>query len=433
MLAGPPVLAAFREDVATLHRLAREVVATAAVPPNAEIARGVNMTGHTLHQPGGSASYPAFWVRDAAMMLGADLISADEIEGWIRVIAATQPGPDGLKLQHGLQVPGYSIPDHVNGNGKPVWFPGTYADGDDQGTGLYGSLPPADDAFYFIQMVREHWRLAGRPGILTTRVATGWGTHAVIEVCDRAFAAVAVDPASGIVVCEAAPDRTRVDWGFCDSVRKTGLVLFPTLLRQRAARELAEMHEALGEAGPAESYRRIADQLRESVARVFLQATSDGEALLLSATGLGRKYDIWGSSFALAEHLLPDAAQASVGRGLRALYQKGGVVVDGQVRAMPPDGPFGGFWEQAASRPGEYQNGGYWGTMSGWLIVALRQVDPPAADHVLHELVASVVRESREGAPWEWINPALKASVNPRYCATVALPYTTLRRAGLAE
>jgi hypothetical protein len=420
-------------DATALRQLAQATVASAEVKPGAKISRGSNTTGRVLHLPGGSGSYPAFWIRDAAMMLGGDLIPADEIEGWIRVIAATQPGPQGLSLQHGLFVPAYSIPDHVNVNGKAVWFPGTYADGDDQGDGQYGHLPPADDAFYFVQMVREHLRLTSKPDLLATRVPTAGGAHSVMEICDRAFESVAVDPATGIVICDATPGRTRVDWGFCDSVRKTGLALVPTILRFRAAGELADMHEALGEPTMAAAYQRTAAQLREAVAKTFLRKIAGDEALLISATGLGCKYDVWGSALAVAEGILPAKEETAVCRGLLSLYKTGGIVAEGQVRAMPPSGPLGGFWEQAATPPGHYQNGAYWGTMSGWLIVALHQVEPTAAQAVLHELVASVTRDRPAGAPWEWVNPALGLQRNPLYCATVALPYTTLRRCGLVK
>ena len=418
-------------NLATLQQLARETVATAEVKPGVGIANGVNTTGYVLRLPGGGGIYPAFWVRDAAMMLGGGLISAAEIEGWIRVIAAVQPGPRGISLKRGLFVPGYSIPDHVNVNGRAVWYPGTYADGDDQGNGQYGFLPPADDAFYFIQMVREHLNLTGKPDILRTRLATGWGTHRVMEICDRAFESVAVDSATGIVACDEAEGRARVDWGFCDSVRKTGLALFPTLLRYRAASDLAFMHDALGENEPAEAYRRMATQLRDSVTRTFLRKISDDEAMLISATGLGQKDDVWGSSFAVAEGILPGKAEDAVCRGLLALYRGGGIVADGQVRALPAGGPFGGYWEQSSSPQGHYQNGGYWGTMTGWLAVALHRVDSPAAREVVHDLVAGIAAQRLDGAPWEWINPALNRRQNPLYCATVALPHATLRRSGL--
>jgi len=418
---------------AALRQLARETVATAAVKPGEQISTGINTTGRVLHLPGGSGHYPAFWVRDAAMMLGEDFIPAEEIEGWIRLIASTQPGPQGISLAHGLSVPGFSIPDHINVNGKPVWFPGTYSDTADQGDGQYGFLPPADDAFYFVQMVWEHFQLTGTPKLLRTPVPTGWGEHPVLEICEQAFASVAVDPATGIVLSDEAPGRTRVDWGFCDSVRKAGRLLFPTILRYRAANDLASLHEAVGRSDAAARYRQIATQLRLSVAKAFLRTTGENSAMLLSATTLGRKDDVWGSSFAVAEGLLEPAVEQVVCRGLLALHQAGGIVAEGQVRALPPEGTFGGFWETCVAPPGEYQNGAFWGTMSGWLIIALHRVDPAAARTVLHDLVASITADRKDGGPWEWINPGKNLRRNQHYCSTVTLPCAALRRSSLVH
>ena len=414
-----------------LRELAQATIATAAVKPGETISHGVNVTGHLLHLPGGSGFYPAFWVRDAAMMLGDGFIPADEIEGWIRLIASTQPGPQGLALEHGPSVPGYSIPDHINVNGKPVWFPGTYSDTTDQGDGRYGFLPPADDAFYFIQMAREHFELTRSPQLLRTSVATGWGTHPVLEVCDRAFDSVAVDATTGLVLGGEGHGRTRVDWGFCDSVLKTGQLLFPSILRHRAAQDLAVLHDAVGSTAAATRYRQIAAQLRQSVPHIFLRATGENSALLLSATGLGHKDDVWGSAFAVAEGLLEPAVEQAVCRGLDALHRAGRIVVEGQVRGLPPDGPFGGHWEKCAAPPGEYQNGAFWGTMTGWLAVALHRVNPAAAAKLLHDLVTSIHADRAQGGPWEWINPALNIRRNALYCSTVGLPCITLRRAGL--
>ena len=99
----PPAEETWTAHGAALRALAQATLATAGLPPGARLAAGVNTTGHALHLPGGNEAYPAFWIRDAAMMLGGGLISTDELAGWIRCIAAVQPGPDGISLRHGLR------------------------------------------------------------------------------------------------------------------------------------------------------------------------------------------------------------------------------------------------------------------------------------------------------------------------------------------
>jgi hypothetical protein len=83
---------------------------------------------------------------------------------------------------------------------------------------------------------------------------------------------------------------------------------------------------------------------------------------------------------------------------------------------------------------GEYQNGGYWGTPTGWVIAAIHRVDPRAAADMAREFVASLRKNLRPDGTtqgWEWFNPDTGGASNPFYVATVALPYLSLKAAGL--
>ena len=410
-------------DLDLLREVASAVLESAKVPAGARIPGGAtNTTDCALRVPGGTQSYyPAFWIRDAAMMLGGGFVPAREIEGWVRVIAATQPGADGLRFGR-LVIPGFSIPDHITMGGAACWYPGAYTE---QGNGDFGFLPPADDAFFFIQMAHEHWRLTRATTLFQSRVPTGWGNARVSEVCARAFDSVASDPATGLVVCESGEGRTRVDWGFCDTIRKSGLCLMPSLLRWKAARDLAEMYKAAGVSSEADRFRQQADQIRAALPGTFLRkaTTVDGTGAvsLLSATGLGQKDDVWASAYAVWLGVLPPDLERAVAWHLLALYEAGGTVVEGQVRHLPPAGEFGGYWEEAKCERDTYQNGGYWATPTGWLIAALRKVSVPAADKLLHEYVAHLRANRDKGAPWEWIQPAKNLRVNGLYGSSAGL------------
>lgn len=406
-----------------LHRVAREVATASVVAPGGEIpSAGKNTTGFTLRVPGGTQTYyPAFWTRDAAMMLGADLVPANEVAGWIKVIAAIQPGPGGIDFPHGLYIPPYSIPDHITLQGVACWFPGAYAD---QGVGNFGFLPPADDAFYFIQMVCEQYRLSRKIDLFKGKLATAWGEQTLSDVSAKAFDSVAVDPATGLVLCDAAAGKGRVDWGFCDSITKTGSCLMPSLLRWQAARRLADLFDATGDRDRGKTYRDEADLIRKSLPATFYHPISDGEGLLFSATGLGHKDDVWASAFAVWLGVLPPKIEKAVSRHLAALYRAGGTVVDGQIRSIPPTGDFGGYWESAKSGPDSYQNGGYWATPTGWFVAALRKTDRKAGDEVL----AAFVKHMRaKGAPYEWINPKTNTYANPNYGSSAGLVYIALK------
>jgi hypothetical protein len=417
-----------KSDLDFLHSTAMNLLESAAVLPNGQIPNGpTNTTGYKLRLPGGTQNYyPAFWIRDAAMMLGADFIPADEIEGWIRLVAATQPGAEGLSFAK-LRVPPYSIPDHITLTGEACWFPGAYAE---QGDGAYGFLPPADDAFFFVQMVYEHWRLTGKLTFVRSTVKTGWGEQCLADVCVKAFDSVAANSDNGLVICEATEDRTRVDWGFCDSIRKTGLCLMPSLLRWRAALQLAVLLKANGDPTEARRLRSEAKMIQSAIVPYFFReqsnVTSRKTGCLVSATDLGRKDDVWASAFAVWLGVLPRKAELQVARHLLALYEAGGTVAEGQVRHLPPTGEFGGNWEAASCSAGQYQNGGFWATPTGWLAVALRRVDEKAADRLLDEYFAHLLANREQGAPWEWINPSQQKRVNPLYASSVGLVYVAL-------
>jgi hypothetical protein len=408
-----------------LHAVAKQVLDSAMVLPGESITNGGrNTTVYTIRVPGGTQSYyPAFWVRDAAMMLGADLVPANEVEGWIRVVAGTQPGPSGIEFPHGLHIPPFSIPDHVTLQGEACWFPGAYAN---QGVGDFGFLPPADDAFYFIQMVSEHARLKSKANLFLSRVETGWGVQALSDVCEKAFDSVAVDPATGLVTASDLPGQTRVDWGFCDSIQKSGSCLMPSLLRWQAALRLERLFNSIGRHEKAQLFRKSANLIQASIPQIFYRQISDGQGMLTSATELGKKDDIWASAFAVWLHVLPKAIEVSVARGLLEMVQHGGIIQQGQVRHLPVSGDYGGFWERAKSTRGTYQNGGYWATPLGWLIVAIQEADRTTAHRLFGEYLDHLRSKRAKGAPFEWINPETNSYVNGNYGSSVGLVFASL-------
>lgn len=419
-------------DLDFLRETARQVLTSARIPADGGIPGGAkNTTGYPLRVPGGTLTYyPAFWIRDAAMMLGGDFIPAAEIEGWVRVTAATQPGAEGLRFGR-LRIPPYSIPDHITPGGEACWFPGAYAE---QGDGTYGFLPPADDAFFFLQMVYEEWRLSRTLTFFQSRVQTSWGEQPLADVCVKAFDSVAVEATTGLVVCDSADGQMRVDWGFCDAIRKTGRCLMPSLLRWRAAQQLAALLQAAGKPNETKRLRAEARKIESAIVPTFFHVLpkvgQDKSGCLLSATGLGRKDDVWASAFAVWLGLLPRAVELSVARHLLALYEAGGTVVEGQVRHLPPGGELGGHWETALCAADQYQNGGYWATPTGWLATALSRVKPATGERLVAEYVVHLRANRDQGAPWEWINPVLKLRANPLYGSSAGLVYVALTTDG---
>jgi hypothetical protein len=412
--SGPKLNSA---DLNFLHRVAAEVTQGAKVESGASIPGvGVNTTGFALRVPGATQSYyPAFWVRDAAMMLGGDLVPPGELSGWIKVIARTQPGPEGIHLPHNMFVPGYSIPDHVTLHGEACWYPGAYAE---QGVGDFGLLPPADDAFYFVQMVHEHYRLTKSKHALMEKVDTGYGPATVLATAERAFDSVEVTSLpldkAGLVMCQ--PGQTRVDWGFCDSIRKTGVALMPSLLRWQAARRMVELERAVGDSTKADSYRKVADEVQKSL-NVFFEKDH-----LVSATGWGRQDDVWATAFAVWLGVFPRKQQYLLAHHLLTLYKERGIVSAGQVRGLPS----GTYWDHASSGPDTYQNGGFWATPTGWFVSAIDLVDHKTAQEIFTSFIEDLKTHRHDGAPYEWTNPSKSVRVNGQYGSSAGLVYIAL-------
>ncbi|MBS1709094.1 MAG: hypothetical protein JSS65_10275 [Armatimonadetes bacterium] len=401
-------------DLAELHNIAKTTIDASLVRSGAGITGvGVNSTGHDVRVPGGTQNYyPAFWIRDAAMMLGTDFVSQKETEGWIKVVIAAMSGSTERRLEHSMVIPPYSVPDHVTLKGEGCFYPGAYAE---QGVGDYGLLPPADDAFYFVGMVAEQRRLAGNDKFLASPLQNGSEAMSVLAWAEKAFEGVAVDPATGLVVCD--PVQTRVDWGFCDSVRKTGSCLMPSLLRWRAAGQLAGLDKK-----QASTYREIVTRIAASLRSSFLKQVATDEAMLVSATGLGQQDDIWASAFTVSLGVLPKEDSTKIAEHLLRLYKAGKITAEGQVRHLP----VGEYWRSATSGKDTYQNGGYWGTPTGWLVRALATVDRAAARQLFGEYMLHLRQMKAKGAPFEWCNPATGQFVNAQYASTVGLVYTAL-------
>ncbi|MCX6619523.1 MAG: hypothetical protein NTY38_00280, partial [Acidobacteria bacterium] len=314
-------------------------------------------------------------------------------------------------VRPGVMVPAYAMPDTINFDGKPTFYPGSYETAGKQGGHPFGKYPPLDDHFYFLAAVHAHWKLTRDPAIF--RELAG-------DLAEKVYAVAPSDAATGLVTAGDTATENAKDWGFCDTIFKSGKLLFPSVLKFRAARQLAELFDAAGQPAKAVRYRREAGKLRRAIGRTFLN--QDG--WLHSATEVGNQPDVWGSAFAVWAGAVDQAAADRVARTLVRAYRDKTAVREGCVRHLPA-----GVWQKTIAAPGTYQNGGYWGTPSGWYIAAIHRADPQAA----RDMAQDFLRFVRTSPQWEWFNPDTGQHANPQYVATVALPYISLIEAGLVS
>ncbi len=372
------------EDFRFLENLAADVVEASRIVPGASVSGGVNTTGDTLIRPGGRACYPAFWIRDFAMSLESGLITPSEQRHALLLTAENQQDTLGA-LPSGSTVPPGSVPDHITLDGRPIFFPGTLDDFEGQGGPRWGELPPLDDAFYFVHMAAVYVTQTGDAAILDVAV----GGKSLMERLEAAFAMPPSRPDTGLVYAEAG--CRGIGFGFNDTIVHTGDLLFASLLKLRAAGELAHLLEQQGDGGRASHYQDIARGLRRAVPAAF--ATDSG--MLRGATETSAQPDVWGTAFAVYLSALAPEDEASACQALARAYRDGAIAWRGNIRHVPTTGDYSEStaWEMSLGPKNRYQNGAYWGTATGWVAYAIAREDPGLARTLAEEYVA----ELREG------------------------------------
>jgi hypothetical protein len=418
-------------SITYLEGLAKAVVEEARVRPGQRVPGGPapeNTTGVTLIQPGGRSAYPSYWIRDFAMSLDCGYVTADEMLAALRLTAQVQNADHEKRLQSGGRVPPYAIPDHVRFDGKPVFYPGTYSAGEDQGADPWGPLPPADDHFYFVHIAFDLWKATGDKAFLSQLV----GGMTIREHLERAYAAPEVDGATGAVVCR--PSTRCVGFGFDDSVYMTGAMAFATLLRFQAARELAEL---VGEAGrhslrSPSSYRKEARKIGSHFVELF-GGRNAVQGWCRASTGISGQADVWATLFALHLGVLPRDAATKARFAIAQALRAGTIEYRGAVRHVPTnlDARPDSAWDRSVAALNQYQNGGYWHTPTGWLVEALWKSDKALACAVLARYLAYLQeRDFRKGgdAPVECLGPNDGGwSQNACYMTSITVPVAVLR------
>ena len=422
-------------DAALLRKMTERLVSASNVQPGQTISVGKNSTGRALLTPGsnepGMSTYPAFWIRDPGWIAETGMLPAEDVWGWITLMTETMQGHEPRYLKSGGVILPYSIADHINMDGSPVFYPGTYKSDDTQGP-PFGLFPPHDDQYWVVFNSYAYAKLTNEP-ILNKKVPTPMGKMALGQVCELVHNAFPVDARSQLCIASANLSEHIVDWGYNDTINKTGLLMFPSLLRYESALKLSHLFAHAGMQEEAITYQQQASLLQRSIIETFYVENEAHEGFLYSATGIGHKPDVWGSAYAVYLGILPEELATATAKWLLRNYRTGETVLHGQVRHLPC---YAGEWEVAQCAVETYQNGGYWAYPAGWYIYALSLVDDEAAAQMFHEFLTyqrEIWDDSLRSCAWECINPARNHYQNPGYLTTIALPYVTLRNKKLID
>lgn len=420
-----------------LSGFAAAAIEEARVRPGQRVAPVLpaNTTPHTLIRPGGRDCYPAVWTQDFAMTLATGHVTPDEMWHHLELIASAQNGPTLRHLaMSGARIPPYAIPDHVLFDGTPIYFPGTYSGGDDQGGEPWGILPPANNHYEFILIAWHLWQVTGDAGFLDRNIRG----LSILERLRLAFGVPRIDPDTGLVFTDEI--SRSVGFIYCDSIYMTGRLLFASLLRWRAAQQLADLEIAAAGSDPA-GERRAAilranvSSIPSSLPDVFGDPARIG-GWLMAATQTGRQPDVWGTIYALYLGLFTGpAAQAAYDEIIQAL-ETGSIAHKGALRHVPTnhDARSDSAWERTHTPHNHYQNGAWWHMPSGWLIAVLARKDPVWAKRLFDEMIAHFRAEDfrlgpGHNAPWECIGRTADEDIfrNPVFLGSVAVPCGVLQ------
>jgi len=416
------------EKVRFLEKMAADVLEESRVRPGQKIGSfGPNLTGGTLIRPGGRDVYPAFWVRDFAMSLEGGVVTKTELRHALFMTALSQHLGDDWHTPSGSLAPKGAIVDHLSFDGRPVFFPGTIDDYENQG-GYWGYLPSLDDHYYFAHMAWHYFKVTGQTHFLKNPM----GDVPIIERLEMAFDVPPSRPETELVWCDS--QNRGVSFGFVDTVIHTGELLFCSLLKLQAARRIAEMEKALERSVQAEKYRRIVETLKKSIPQTFM--TKDG--FLKASTGISSQPDVWGTAFAVYIDALNEEGKFTACRALEKGYADGTIAWKGNIRHVPTSHDFSeeSAWEKLGGDYGKkksYQNGAYWGTPAGWVLFAIAQVDSELAknlfDEYVEELQEGDFRKGPDfGSPWECMHPEGDFRQNSVYLTSVACPLGAVKR-----
>jgi hypothetical protein len=405
-------------DLAFLAGMTKEVIDSSRISPGQIIAGtiGPNNTGGILIRPGGRNCYPSFWIRDYAMSLESGFITPDEQKHMLILTASVQCDQPWI-TRGGSMIPYGAIADHIRiDDGLPVFFPGTL-DYLDQGNKTFGMVPPYDDQFFFIHMAWYYLKITGDYKILDRKINN-------IALLERLRAAFSVPPAgseNGIVY---TTDEFRgVDFGFRDVITMTGELCMTSILKCRAAFEMADILSNAGEKNYSEKYKATGLKLKKVIPEKF----GDGRGMLKASTGKSGQADVWSTALAVWFNILEGDDLVRTCRYLADAYKKGILSTDGNIRHIIRTDDFSNetSWQYSLAKKEIYQNGAYWGTATGWVCYAIAKADPGLAKKLAGEYISDLRKNDFRkggGAPYECFHPS-GFRQNPVYMTTVTCPY----------
>lgn len=324
------------------------------------------------------------WTRDHAYVVWhhPTLLTAEQRQQFVayylsRRTTGAESDPDGGTL------PADWIADRIEADGDAVYKNAGASD-----------LPFMDGIALVVLALWSDWRITDD---LTTYAASKSAITDCIDALPRSE--------SGCVWSD--PESPSVDYGFTDTVKKTGDAAYGTALLAWAAKMLDQMD-------PGE-WTTLRNEAQEGLATLRQES---GWYAGSSVNNVDRD-DVWATALIVAEELVAGADRLASAQVIADAYDAGTITQSGWVKHLPT----GQTWAGTSTTSGTYQNGGYWATPIWDCVRAVRLVDPSLAKAWAVEFVAQVQAQfdsTPTTAPYEWRNGAT-ISTPKRYAPHAAI------------
>ena len=304
--------------------------------------------GVPMYTPDGVKNYNALWTRDFNYMLeyAGEYIPVENAVACIEYL-----------LEH-VHEGDCWLPDRVYSNGSV-----NYAAGDMD----YSRRNLDNNSFIVISLDCVLERMDGEAG---KALFEKWETTLM-----TALDSLPKDE-NGLVYND--PQNPHSPYGFTDCICKTGSLMKESLLLWRAYSIMAKWQSAYGldASVAAAGAKRIED--------VLISTFQNEDGMLDAATVDCRQTDIWGSCYAVSIGFpMEESLKKSIADYLAENYNE--LVQMGQLRHTAP----GEYWDRLLSgvNEGEYQNGAYWATPTGWLVDTLVDYYPQLALVTIQDII----------------------------------------------
>lgn len=337
--------------------------------------------GTAAFPPQVGIGYEAFWLRDFAYTLegSIDSYSEKELREACKIFISS------------IRADGAGV-DCVTFDGRPIYKPGF---------GTMGANPVADGSQFTVAVAWHTYQKTEDSEFLGE----------IVDALVKIMNAVPRNPETGLVHIKD-DEWDRCPYGFTDTVRMQGDILFCSLLYVEASRRLSHLLDVVGHKDDEAAWKHEADTIAKSIRKVFWDSKT---GLFRAATVCCREHHIWGSAFAVYLGVADDSQSRAIARYFRDNYSQ--IAQNGQIRHLPG----GVYWETCGAAHDTYQNGAYWATPTGWFVYTLDLVDPELAD----QTVIDLVNDFKKNGACEWVYGAKHRL--PNYLASPSLPLAGIR------